>query len=359
MSFSKFFIICVFVLFAVIGVTAWVKKQDKNKAATPAATEAQAANKNNVTNSQNYLNHSLKSDAVQAKKEDASTKSGNHSNQLPKEPVYITFSKSPLPEVDRVQELFDTGTGKLSSIVETIVYKSRVSWLNGRAAWLADYATHYATSRHFIARSLNHKPDYLTQKVTEGDQFNVFRKDKKIEFYLLVDMSSCKMFFYVIEGQDKVRTLLKTYNVGLGRLEPNSPSGSLTPLGKYSLGSKIVSYKPGSMGIFHNETTEMIRIFGTRWIPFDKEISGTTAPAKGYGIHGAPWIEGKNKELVEHVNCISKYESDGCIRLIAKDMEELFAIVVTKPTTIEIVKNFADAQMTTKEDDPQTQSQTR
>ena len=74
------------------------------------------------------------------------------------------------PEVDRIPQLFATGSKQLS-IVETVSFTSRVPWLKGRPAWISDYASHYQTSRHFIARSLNGKADYLTQKIHPGDRF--------------------------------------------------------------------------------------------------------------------------------------------------------------------------------------------
>src|SRR5690242_1117063 len=46
--------------------------------------------------------------------------------------------------VDRVKQLFALDSSKLP-IVETISYTSRVPWLKGKHAWVADYATHYAT----------------------------------------------------------------------------------------------------------------------------------------------------------------------------------------------------------------------
>lgn len=84
----------------------------------------------------------------------------------------------------------------------------------------------------------------------------------------------------------------------------------------------------------------MITVFGTRWIPFEKEVGICSAPAKGFGLHGTPWTVGSKGEHVDQINSIAKYESDGCIRLATPDMEELFAIIITKPTTIEIVKDF-------------------
>jgi lipoprotein-anchoring transpeptidase ErfK/SrfK len=260
-------------------------------------------------------------------------------------PAKVISDNDDFPVMDRVEQLFKTGPSKLP-IVETLSYTSSVPWLKGRPAWIVDYAAHYQTSRHFIARSLNGKPDYLTQKVSTGSQFNVFRTDKKIQFYLLIDISRCKMGFYYVDLDTEERVLLKTYRVGLGRLDPRSPSGTLTPLGKYSLGSKIAIYKPGTMGYLQDQKTEMIRIFGTRWIPFVQEYDGATASAKGYGIHGAPWKEDPaTGALVENRSGIGTYDSDGCIRLSLEDMEELFAIIITKPTFVEIVKDFHDAKL--------------
>lgn len=251
-----------------------------------------------------------------------------------------TVSSSALPEADRVADLFDTSRIKLP-IVETITYRSRVPWQKGRAAWLSDYAAHYETSRHFIARSLNGKPDYLKQEIAEGDKFNVLRKDKDFKFYLLVDTSRCKMWFYYIDHEQNKKTLLKTYPVGLGRLDSSKPSGLLTPLGTYSLGDKTATYQPKVMGTHKGKNVEMITIFGTRWIPFEKEIGNCTAPARGFGIHGTPWERGQDGVCRDNTDSLGKFESDGCIRLSTRDLEEIYAIIVTKPTEIEIVPDYA------------------
>jgi hypothetical protein len=100
------------------------------------------------------------------------------------------------------------------------------------------------------------------------------------------------------------------------------------------------------MGLFHGQKTEMIRVFGSRWIPFEQEIEGCTESAKGYGIHGAPWIvNASTGALIENRDCIGKYESDGCIRLYGEDMEEIYAITITKPTFIHIGKHFKDIKL--------------
>lgn len=145
--------------------------------------------------------------------------------------------ESDLPNIDRISQLFAAGPTKLP-IVETIEYSSSVPWLKGRPAWVADYAVYYGTSKHFIARSLNNAPDYFSQNVRAGSKFNVFRKDKNIEFHLVVDITHLKLAFYYLDRGTQERVLLKTYPLGLGRLDPSKPSGSLTPLGSYSLGIK-------------------------------------------------------------------------------------------------------------------------
>ncbi|MDJ0651774.1 MAG: L,D-transpeptidase [Simkaniaceae bacterium] len=246
-------------------------------------------------------------------------------------------------EEDQVWRLFTTGRQKLP-IVETIRYKALVSWLQGRPAWVSDYASHYSTSRHFIARSLNRKKDYYTQKITPGDQFNILKKD--VSFSLVVDLSRCKMWFYGIDESSQERILLKTYKVGLGRFDQDSYSGLLTPKGKFSLGDKVAIYKPGMEGYFQETEVEMVRVFGTRWIPFSEEISGEGDNPRGYGFHGAPWVyDVATKTYKEDLSTVGRYDSDGCIRLAQNDIEELYSIVITKPTVVEIVSDFHDAEV--------------
>jgi hypothetical protein len=247
-----------------------------------------------------------------------------------------------LPTVNRIEELFSTGDKKLP-IVETISYESTVPWMKGRPAWIGDYASYYSTSRHFIARSLNGRADYFTQKISPGRFFNVFRKDKNFQFYLLADLSRCKMAFYYIDLDANQRVLLKTYKIGVGK---KTESGSLTPVGRYQLGDKIAVYKPGIMGLFQDKQVEMIRVFGTRWLPFGKELSKGTPPAKGLGIHGAPWdFDKKGNRWIELRQAASGYESDGSINMSFEDMEELFSIVITKPTVVDIVRTFKEANL--------------
>lgn len=253
--------------------------------------------------------------------------------------------KEELPFVDRIDQLFALDSSKLP-IVETITFTDRVPWLIGRTAWIADYASFYSTSRHFIARSLNKKPDYFTQKVSVGNKFNVLKKDMNIEFHLLIDISRLKMWFSYVDMDKNEKVLLKTYDVALGKKDSTRESNCLTPLGKYKLGSRVAIYKPGIKGYFQDQKVEMITVFGTRWIPFGEEISGCTDDAEGLGIQGVPWVlDPDSNEYIEQKNVIGTYVSGGCIRVAQQDIEELFSIVITRPTTVELVSDYFQQEL--------------
>lgn len=333
MTFPKLLAIVAILLFGIIGVAILFKGEKE----APIPIEAAAGAPLEIELDQELRMVSSTDSVPPPVAESSSSKAAVYN------PPVVRSSDAPLPEADRIEELFKTDS-KLP-IIETITYRSRVAWQKGRPAWLSDYASHYLTSRHFIARSLNGGPDYFKQDVAEGNRFNVLRPTKKISFYLLIDTSRSKMWFYYLDGDTNERALLKTYAVGLGRFDSSKPSGMLTPLGKYSLGDKIAIYKPKVMGFYDGKKTEMIRVFGTRWLPFDKELGECSAPAAGFGLHGVPWIIGDKGELVESLSSLGKYESDGCIRLSTRDIEELFAIVITRPTVVELVKDFYAAAL--------------
>lgn len=331
MNFPKFLAIASFLLFTIIGLLALVKNGKTNQSISKTAPIVIPLEREIQTvHSSLSMNEKV--------------------SQNSRESPIVQKEESMLPERNRIAQLFNKGDTRLP-FIETIIYKSRVGWLKGRPAWLSDYASYYNTSRHFIARSLNGKPDYFRQEISEGDSFNVFRKDKDIEFYLVIDISRCKMWFYAIDRDDDKRILLKTYRVGLGRLDGSRTSGLLTPLGKYKLGSKVAIYRPEVEGYYQGKKVEMVRIFGSRWIPFEKEVSECTSLVKGLGLHGVPWISSETGSFSEDTSSIGKYESDGCIRLTSQDIEELFAILITKPTTVELVKDFFDAKLPGKESD--------
>lgn len=353
MSLPKILALISIVLFAGIGVAAWMKREKKTPSPKPIAKVSAPIEINLDSQVQRVRPAPVpaqKTETAPAKVKESPAKvvekisSPQPSPAILTRPIEKKIEKElTLPRANRVQEFFNKGEPKFP-IVETITYHSRVNWHKG-PAWLSDYAAHYSTSRHFIARSLNGKADYFKQDVAEGDRFNVLRPEKNLQFYLLIDTSRCKMWFYYYDVNTNERVLVKDYVVGLGRKDESRTSGYLTPLGRYTLGNKIAVYKPKMMGPHNGKKLEMMQVFGSRWIPFEKEISETTAPAKGLGLHGVPWKPNEKGELVEERSSLGKYLSDGCIRLAIEDMEEVFAIVITRPTEIELVKNFWDAKL--------------
>lgn len=341
---ARFVLISAVILFSVLGCVAIVKKirsQPRSDVLSKQKTE-RILSETPVVSIPTKSNDTLST--LQSKVPSSSVQTEEGELARP-----TALPKDDFPGIDRIFQLFTLGPSKLP-IVETVIYSSTVPWLKGRPAWLVDYATYFNTSRHFIARSLNGKPDYFSQKISEGKSFNVFRKDKRIQFYLLVDISRCKMGFYYVDLDTNERILIKTYAVGLGRIDPRSPSGTLTPLGRYSLGNHVAVYTPGVEGYYHDQKVEMISVFGTRWIPFDQEIERVSTSAKGYGLQGVPYfVDQKTGQYVENRLCVGAYDSDGCIRLASEDIEELFSIVISKPTFIEIVKDFHEAKLPGKE----------
>lgn len=354
MSLPKLLGLLALVLFGSIGIAAWWKssKADPYPAETKRAVVVSKSTAPQPVRLKEEV-RVVKPAEKQLKKETAATaptivSAGSTTPASAKTQVVATASQTPgrqLPQADRISQFF-IRDAKQFPIVETIVYKSRVPWLQGRPAWLADYASHYRTSRHFIARSLHGKRDYFKQDITDGDRINVLRSDKNLAFHLVVDVLRCKMWFYYLDLDSKEKTLVKSYDVGIGRLDSSTASGFLTPLGKYTLGERTGIYRTNSKGLYSNQEIPMITVFGTRWIPFEDEVADCTAPSKGLGIHGCPWtLDPATSEYVEDSSGIGNHTSDGCIRLRTDDMEELFAIIISRPTTIELVRDFFDAKV--------------
>lgn len=154
------------------------------------------------------------------------------------------------------------------------------------------------------------------------------------------------MGFYYIDLDSNERVLLKTYSVALGRKDEMKKSGSLTPLGKFSLDNKVAIYKPGDKGYFQGEKVEMVQVFGSRWIPLKEALEGATDSCKGLGIHGMPWSkDSESGDFKENAESLGQYVSGGSIRLLQPDVEEIVAITITRPTVIEIVRDFHQAEL--------------
>jgi hypothetical protein len=269
--------------------------------------------------------------------------------KLPSKLTPLTDDRDLPKSVDRMALLFQPHPPTLP-IVETLSFSSKPCWLRGRPAYLGDYAAHFKTSKHFISRSLHGVNQYLSDVVSKGDRFNVIRMDHAIEFHMALDLSRLKLWLYAYDSTTDQRYLLKDYLVAAGKPCTNSPSGCLTPTGSFELGKDIAVYNEGTMGFWHNQKIEMLSIFGRRWIPFAREISDSSGPCKGLGIHGMPckkdpitggWIECRDSA--------GTHASDGCVRMLSEDISELFAVVVSRPSFIHIARDFSMIKLPGKE----------
>lgn len=136
---------------------------------------------------------------------------------------------------------------------------------------------------------------------------NIIYPNKKLKvfnvskFHIIINKTTLTLtLFYGVD-------FVKEYPVSVGG------PGNLTPSGKFTIQAKVI--EPPWRGIPYGDPRN---ILGTRWIGFAE-------PFTAYGIHGGATPEKIGKET-----------TNGCIRMINQDVEELFDMV-TKGTLVEIV----------------------
>ncbi len=124
-----------------------------------------------------------------------------------------------------------------------------------------------------------------------GDRLKILTVRGKIS--IEVRKSECAAFL-LYEGD-----LIRKYRVGIG-------SGDLTPEGTFKVASRLPNpdwWKDGKRIPYGDPEN----ILGTRWLGFEK-------PYQKYAIHGTAMPES-----------IGKKASNGCIRMLNKDVEEVYA----------------------------------
>ncbi len=147
-----------------------------------------------------------------------------------------------------------------------------------------------------IARKYKTTVDLI--KKSNGLKSDVIRVGQKLRiwtgtFNIFVDKS--QNILLLRDGNDVV----KTYRVATGK-------DNATPVGTFTIVVKLVDpvwYKTGV--IIPPESPD--NALGSRWLGFDK---------KNYGIHGT--IDDDS---------IGRYATAGCVRMLNKDVEELFSLV--------------------------------
>ena len=162
---------------------------------------------------------------------------------------------------------------------------------------------------------------------------------------MVVDLSRCYMHLYAIDNDLNERYLLKIYKVGVGALDPALESGCETPTGSFALSERVGIYKPGVVSNVGGRVIELVQLYGTRHIPF----SGN---GHHCAIQGNPWlVDADTGELVESKSFIGQYATEGNIRMHTKDVEELFSIVISRKSSIQIVREFNQAELPGREVD--------
>ena len=156
-----------------------------------------------------------------------------------------------------------------------------------------------------IANRLSVPPELIAKMNNIGDIHNIRigEKFKVLQgpFNIVVEKGKFTLSVYVGEKY------FKGYRVGLGK------DGS-TPEGAYKVEDKIINptwFRPGKTVRFGDPANPL----GTRWIKF----------SKGYGIHGT-W----------EPQTVGTQASEGCVRMLNKDVEELFDLVVRNKSTVTV-----------------------
>ena len=120
------------------------------------------------------------------------------------------------------------------------------------------------------------------------------------------------LYLLIVQDGDRIT---KTYKVGIGKQDR-------TPVGTFKIDLKDFEpdwWRPGKMVEFGDPEN----VLGTRWMGISP-TRNTNKQLKGYGIHGT-W----------EPNSIGHAASQGCIRMVNEDVEELYEIVsVGTPVTI-------------------------
>jgi len=162
---------------------------------------------------------------------------------------------------------------------------------------LARIAKKFKTTVDLLSESNNIHDPHLLQV---GDRLKVVTDP----FRIVVDKSENTLSLFCHD------TLMKKYRVGTGEYDK-------TPIGEFKIVSKDVD--PPWKGIPFGDPRNVL---GTRWM----KITDENKTLSGYGIHGT-W----------QPETIGTYKSQGCVRMLNAEVEQLFKIV-TFGTPVSIVE---------------------
>lgn len=184
------------------------------------------------------------------------------------------FAATPVTLFDEIDRL--TQDGNINSFLYTV--------RSGDA--LFKIARKNNTTVDLIKKSNGLKSD----TIYEGMKLKIV----KASFQMVIDISDHELRLYADDE------LIKTYSIAAGR------EGYETPRGTFTIENKLENptwYHEGNVVA----PGDPENILGTRWMGFS---------LKGYGIHGTTLPE-----------TVGTDASEGCIRMLNQDVEELYSIV--------------------------------
>lgn len=288
------------------GMAAEEAAAESSPATAAAAKEEAAAETKNVARAQRAP--SAASDAKQASaKVLASVKAGEEAERADDYYAARTNYLAALSDPD-CGNARENAEARLAAVDIELIFTPRempgkIDYAIASGDSLKKIAYKHGTTVDLIVKG-NNVPN--PNRVQIGDRLRVLDKQ---EFAIIVSKSRNDLLV-TMNGE-----FFKRYRVGTGKF-------SRTPVGTFKIVDKIPEppwWKPDGKVVPFGDKEN---ILGTRWMAI--EATGTTPPAKGYGIHGT-WDD----------TSLGQQSSAGCVRMNNGDVEELFTYVpIGTPVTI-------------------------
>lgn len=166
------------------------------------------------------------------------------------------------------------------------------------------YAVKEGDTLEGISKKFGTTADLLQEgnRIEDPRKIQIGKRVKVVTGKFRIEISKSKNILQLLSGD----AVLYEYPIGTGKL------GS-TPVGKFKITDKVKEppwFRAGQVIPYGDPEN----ILGTRWMKLESADGQTDLT--GYGIHGT-----------DEASSIGKQSSEGCIRLLNRDVEELYKIV--------------------------------
>ncbi len=171
---------------------------------------------------------------------------------------------------------------------------------------LVTIARQFNTTADLVAKA--HRIDLENPIIRPGQTLRIWKG------YWNIKVSKSKYVLLLHDGDDR---LVMAYRIGIGKQDR-------TPEGQFVIVDKVKNpdwYRNGLRIPFGDERNPL----GTRWMKL-KGTEERTITYEGYGIHGT-----------KDPTSIGKNLSNGCIRMLNEEVEELFSILPRRSTPVVLV----------------------